>query len=233
MLVRVRLLVFGQVAPARNDQPLRVDHPAARPRHVRCQAVLDHGHDQQIRDPGGGFACTKAEECLLRHALARDALRRHYASDRDRGGALDVVVETADLVAVTPQQPECVVVREILELHDDPREDFLRRRDEFLDQRIVGRPGQAPLAQAEIQRIRQQGRVVRADVEHDRQAAPGMQPGARGVQREFADGDAHAVRTEVTEPQDALAIGHDDHRGLAMRPVAHDLRDATAIVGAR
>ncbi len=41
-----------------------------------------------------------------------------------------------------------------------------------------------------------------------------MHSGARGVERELADRDAHAVRAEIAEPEDALAVGDDDDRGL-------------------
>ena len=59
-----------------------------------------------------------------RKRAAGDAQRREDAGQRDRRGALDVVVEGADAVAVLLQQPERVVVGEVLEL----------------DQRRPGRP---------------------------------------------------------------------------------------------
>ena len=90
-------------------------------------------------------------------------------------------------------------------------------------------PRQAPLAQPDVQRVLQQGFVVRADVQHHRQALARMQAGAGRVQRQLADRDAHAVRAEVAEPEDALAVGDDDHRRLAVRPVAHHVRDAATV----
>jgi len=122
------------------------------------------------------------------------------------------------------------VVGEVLELHDHAGEHDLGRLDELFEQLVVRGPREAPLVDADVQRIVQQGLVVGADVEHDRQAAPRMQAGERRVQRELADWDPHAVRAEVAEPEDALAVGHHDHGGLAARPVAHHLRDAAAVL---
>ena len=58
-----------------------------------------------------------------------------------------------------------------------------------------------------------------------------MHAGAGRVERELADGDAHAVRAEVAEPEDALAVGDDDD-ARAVRPVPQHLGDAPAVVGA-
>ena len=37
-----------------------------------------------------------------------------------------------------------------------------------------------------------------------------MQAAAAGIERELADGDSHAARPLISQPQNALAIGHDD-----------------------
>ncbi len=59
-----------------------------------------------------------------------------------------------------------------------------------------------------------------------------MQAGAGRIKREFADGDAHAERAQVTEPKDAFAIGHDNHAHIGMRPVTEDLGHAAAFANA-
>ena len=38
-----------------------------------------------------------------------------------------------------------------------------------------------------------------------------MDAGAERVERELADRDAHAADAQVAQPEDALAVGHDDH----------------------
>ena len=93
-------------------------------------------------------------------------------------------------------------------------------------------PVQALLVQADVERIGEQLLVVGAHVEHDRQALRRVDAGAGGVERELADRDAHAVGAEVAEAEDPLAVGDDDDRDVAVRPVAQDVGDAAAVVGA-
>ena len=97
------------------------------------------------------------------------------------------------------------------------------RGHELLDQRVVVGAGQPRLLQAEVERVAAQLRIVGADVEQDRQAQVGMHARARRVERELAHRDAHAVRAEVAEAEDALAVGHHDDRDVAPRPVGEDL----------
>jgi len=59
----------------------------------------------------------------------------------------------------------------------------------------------------------------------------GRHTGARRVERELPDRDAHAVRTEITEAEDTLAIGHHDHADIVRRPVGEHLADTAAIFG--
>ena len=56
-----------------------------------------------------------------------------------------------------------------------------------------------------------------------------MHAGAGGVERQLADRNAHAVRAEIAEAQDALAVADDDDRDIALRPVGEHLRDAAAV----
>ena len=57
-----------------------------------------------------------------------------------------------------------------------------------------------------------------------------MNPRAGGVQGELADRDAHAVRAEIAEAEDALAVGDDDDADVAMGPILQDLPDSPAIL---
>ncbi len=57
-----------------------------------------------------------------------------------------------------------------------------------------------------------------------------MDPGAGGVQGELADRDPHAVRAEIAETQDALAVGDDDDADVAMGPILEDLPDVPTIL---
>ena len=119
---------------------------------------------------------------------------------------------------------------EILELQDAAGEHALRGRDELVDERIPCVEGHAGRARADVAGIVSQRLVVGADVERDGQAQLRPQPSAGGVEDEFADRDAHAVRPEVAEPQDASAVGHDDDAHLAPGPVGEQLRNASAML---
>ena len=123
------------------------------------------------------------------------------------------------------------MIGEILKLDQHTREGFARRRDEFIDEVIKGLSAQALLAQADIITVVQEILIVGADVEHDRQAIFRMDAGAGGIKRKLADRNAHAVCAEVAKAQNPFAVGDDDQLGL-IGPVAEQLGDASAIVGA-
>ena len=57
-----------------------------------------------------------------------------------------------------------------------------------------------------------------------------MNAGARSVQRQLADRDAHAVGAKIAEAENALAVGDHDELGR-VGPVAQDRSDAAAVVG--
>ena len=122
------------------------------------------------------------------------------------------------------------MVGEILELDHDAGESFTRRGNELVDELVIRRAAQAPLTRADIVGIVQQRFVVGADIKHDRQAELWMDAGAGGIKRQLADRNAHAVGAEVTEAEDALAVGDDDQFGL-VGPVGQELGDAAAVAG--
>ena len=53
---------------------------------------------------------------------------------------------------------------------------------------------------------------------------------ARGVERELADRNPHAVGAQVAEAQDPLPVGDDDDADVLLGPVVENLRDAAAVV---
>ena len=123
-------------------------------------------------------------------------------------------------------------VREVLELHQRVREVRGRGQHELLDQRIVIGFADPALRQADVERVVEQLLVLGADVERDGEARLRMHAGASGVERQLADGDAHAVRAEIAQAEDALAVSDHDHPHGAERPVLHDPGDPPAIAGA-
>jgi hypothetical protein len=232
MVVRVGLLVLGQVGSAADDQAARVHEPAS-PAGIGLRQPFGHhrGHGE-VRDARGGFAGAQEQEPLILQGAARHAERREQARQRHRGRALDVVVEGGDLVLIFPQQAERVLVGEVLELDDDAGEDALGGGHELVHQRVVVRARQAPLVQPDVERIVQQRLVVGAHVEHHRQALGGLDAGRRRVERQLPDGDGHAVGAQVPEPEDPLAVGDDDHPHAGLGPVAQGRLDAAAVGGA-
>ena len=132
------------------------------------------------------------------------------AGHRDRGRALDVVVEAGHAVAEVVQDAQRVGSLEVLPLDDAAGPDLLDALHEGLDELVVGRAAQPAGAVAHVERVVEQGAVVGAHVERDRQRQRGVQAAAGGVQRQLADGDAHAAGALVAQAQDALVVGDDD-----------------------
>lgn len=88
---------------------------------------------------------------------------------------------------------------------------------------------------AQVARVAQQGLVVRADVQQDRQRTGGVDAADRRVQAELADRDAHAADALVAQSQDALSVGdHDDvHVVVRVRAVAQDVPEAVPVLPAQ
>ena len=132
---------------------------------------------------------------------------------RDRRGALDVVVEGAEPVAIAIEQPRGVRLGEVLPLQQHVRPALRRRGDELLDEVVVFLAAHPLVPPADVERIGQPLIVVGADIEKHRQRRRGMDAAAGGVERELADRDAHAAGALIAEAEDALAVGDDDHLG--------------------
>src|SRR5947207_12118405 len=66
---------------------------------------------------------------------------------------------------------------------------------------------------------------VRTCIDQQRRRELRRHAASRGVEGKLADGDPHAVRTEVAKAEDALAARHDDAADVALRPVSKDLAE--------
>ena len=157
------------------------------------------------------------------------AQRGEDARHDDGRGALDVVVERRNAVAVALEDAQRVVLLEVLPLDDAAGPDLLHAVDERLDQRVILGAAQPRRAMADVQRILEERRVVGADVERDRQRQRGMDAACRRVQGELADRDGHAAGALVAEAEDALVVGDDDEPHVLVRTVAQELRDPVAV----
>ena len=78
---------------------------------------------------------------------------------------------------------------------------------------------------AEVERVGEQERVVRPDVERDRQGQRRVDPRRRRVERELADRDRHPAGALVAEAEDPLVVGDDDQPDVVVRAVSEQLRD--------
>ena len=147
----------------------------------------------------------------------------------DRGGALDVVVEAAQRVAVAVEHARGVALGEIFPLQHDVRPALGQRGDEFVDEAVVFLAAHALVPPADVERIVEIFLVVGADIEQDRQRGRRIDAAAGGVQRQLADRDAHAAGALIAEAENALAIGDDDDLGLVEQRIGEDLPDVVAV----
>ena len=159
----------------------------------------------------------------------RDAGGGLQAREHDGGRTLDVVVETEHAFAILAQQRVGVGGQEVLELDERARKHFLHAHDELLHELRVGAPAETLLTKPEIERVHAHRVVVGANVQHDGQAHRRIDSRARRVERQLAHWDAHTARTEVTEPEDALAIGDDDDLHPGAGPVPQHLHDPASV----
>ena len=133
-------------------------------------------------------------------------------------------------VAVAVEQPDGVVLLEVLPLQEGLRVHLLHGDDERLDEGVVGL---APQAAASDSRGRE-GRAAAPRCRSRSRAKPAAcvsgGAGAGRVERELADRDAHAERPLVAEPEDPLTVGRHDESHAGQGGVGEQLRDAVDVV---
>jgi hypothetical protein len=103
--------------------------------------------------------------------------------------------------------------------------------DEAVHERQVLRAAQPLVTYAEVERVIEQVRAIRAHVERHRQRVVGRHTARDGVQGQLADRDRHAAVTLVADPQDRRRVGGHDHAHVAGRAVARDEAGAVDVVG--
>ena len=139
-----------------------------------------------------------------------DAHARQHARQADRRGALDVVVERAQRVAVALEDAAGLRAGEVLPVQDRVREALARGGDVRVDERVVLGAAHARASQPEVARVGEQLFAVRADVEADGEHAGRVDPGRHRVDGELADRDVDAADAPVADAEDRLAVGGDD-----------------------
>ena len=88
-----------------------------------------------------------------RERRAGDIDGAQQRADRNRGGALDVVIEGAQLIAVARQQPVGIADGEILPVQQHVRPAFAHGADEHFDQLVIFGAAHAFVLPADIERI--------------------------------------------------------------------------------
>lgn len=161
-------------------------------------------------------------------------IRQRHAGDidgrkqRPRGNdrsALDVIVEGAEAISITLEQPGCIISRKILPLQQHIRPALGNRADECINELVVFGAAHALVLPADVNGIRQALGIVGTGIEQDRQSGGRVQSAARGIKRELADRDTHPARALIAEAEDTLAIGHDDGLDVVEARIGQDALD--------
>ena len=129
-------------------RPSRIRPCADRPRHAAAA--------------GAGAV---DDDALIAQPLAAQLAGVDEPGERDGAGALDVVVERRQLLAIALEHGEGGVLGQVLPLDDRARIARLDRRDELVDELEVGLAAQASLAHAEVERVVDEVGAIGADVE--------------------------------------------------------------------
>ena len=116
VVLRERLLEIGEIGARGHHQAVDVEQRIAVPRRRDVHALQRHRLADQLGDAGRRRPAAEKQEALVGELLPGDAQGGEDAGQRDAGGALDVVVEGADLVAIAREDRDGVDVGEVLPL---------------------------------------------------------------------------------------------------------------------
>ncbi len=105
-----------EIRPPGMDEAMAIEQPDPPARLQRARAVLDHRHDEQFGDAGGGGARAIDDDALVAQRRADDISGGEQPGERDGRRALNVVVEGAQVVAVAIEQASRIAAREIFPL---------------------------------------------------------------------------------------------------------------------
>src|SRR6185369_412955 len=227
-VLRERTLKVREILARGDEQTIDIEEGVATSRFVYIHAGFSHGLADQLCNSGSRRASAEKQEPLIGDFLLCDAQRGQDTSQRHSRGALDVVIERTDLVAVTLEERYGIDVCKVFPLDAAFWVELLHRRHELINERRVFVAADAALPQSQVEWVVEQSLVVRADVDNDRQAVLRWHAGTGRAKSEFPDRDAHAASAEIPQPEDALAVGDHDEAHVIFGPIGQKLLNAAA-----
>ncbi len=225
-----KLVVLHPVATL-VEQALRVEHGDGTACLVLGRALGADDRLEEPRDADARRPCSEENHALVGKLLAPMPQGGEDAAADDPGGSLNVVVEAGQAVAVVVEQPDGVVLLEVLPLQQRVGVDLLDRLHEPVDEGVISVAAKAALLVAEVERVVEELLVVGAAVEGDRQGQLRVDAGAGYVEGELADGDAHASGSLIAQAEYALVVGGDDQADAGLAGISEQLRNALDVVG--
>src|SRR5699024_8592121 len=193
------------------------------------QPFIGHGIDDLLGDAAAGRPRTNEYNGLIADALVFRLARGQQRADAYSRRALYVIVEAAQLIAVTRQQWQCIVLSKILELQQYVRPATMDCLHEQIHELGILTIADALVAPAHVHRIIEQVVVVGADIEHYGQRIRRADAAAGRIQRQLADRDPHTANTLVSQAEDTLTIGDDDDLDVVLGHAANDVVDTMPI----
>ena len=100
----------------------------------------------------------------------------------------------------------------------------------LINKLIVAGAAHSFLAQTKIKRIGKISGIIRANINHHGQRLFRRDTGASRVKRKFANGNAHAVHTLVSETQNALTVGDHDHFNIVTVNIFQNFRNLPLVL---
>src|SRR5262249_28879444 len=154
-----------------------------------------------------------------------DLDRGQHGGERDRPGALHVVVENAVLVAVGEQDAARVVGTEVLEVQQRAWEQRGGDPKVLVDELVVSLTAHPGVPVAEGQRVVEQLFVVGADVEGNGNHPARVDAGGRGVDGQLANRDRDAAHAPVADAEDLFGVAaHDQVNVVWLEPKGGERR---------
>jgi len=130
--------------------------------------------------------------------------------------------------AVTIEQRARVRIGEILPLQARAGQLVLERLHEEIHERVVSVAGNALVPPAKIFGRFQAVLIICSHIQDNGKGSRGVNAADQRIERELADGNAHASHALVADTQDAFAVGDHNDVHFVVWAVAQQIRNAVA-----